>query len=280
MNIQSAGRLGNILFIWAFALKQKSMLTSKSITVFVDRFHTNIDIELLDTFHLLDEEGVKFRINNRLGLLLKVLDKISSFNSNLGNLLKKYLRISTEGQSPLDKNAWILRGYFQKEEFPTNTSNEIFEKLDRIVELKANEGKLKEKFPFLNSPYQAIHIRLTDYIGSEYGVVDPHSQLKCLEENLKVIICTDGKKEEIASRIDITGIEVITSEHSSAWETLSILSNSKNLITSNSTLSWWSGFLATFKGNNVWIPLFWNSSHSLKMSLPSGAGKTYLPKFE
>lgn len=280
MKIQSAGRLGNILFIWAFALKQREKLELDKVIIFADKFHTNINNDLLDTFSKLDDGSVKFTIDNRLGFLLKLLDKLAALGPRTSKFIQKGLRIQNEGERQLRSNPWIHRGYFQEPKFLSEIDEQIYDKLVKVLKLHESENKLKDKFPYLKNSYQAIHIRLTDYVGSEFGVVSPVSQIQCLDKNLKVVICTDGTLEEIASRIDISNIEVVTAKDSSAWETLAILSGAENLVTTNSTLSWWSGFLAINNGKKVWAPLYWNSNHSIQRNLPSGSENTYLPIFE
>jgi hypothetical protein len=279
MRFQSAGRLGNILFIWSYAFSLSRNQGARKITIFADKSHTKIDKDLIETFKALGTGPIKFEINNYLGLILRIVDKISVSSPKFAKKIRQLLRISSEGQDKLE-GAWIIRGFFQSQVFTSTHTNEIYKALIGIVQSKAQEDNLFERFPFLMTPYQALHIRLTDYIGSDFGVVDPESQLVCLQENLKVVICTDGTREEIASRINVSNFEVITPENSSAWETLAILSGAENLVTTNSTLSWWSGFLASQSGRTVWVPLHWNPELSQGKRLPSGTENTYIPTFE
>ena len=54
MKIQSAGRLGNILFIWAFAVKIAESKKPKKVSILADKYHSKVDKDLLETFELLD----------------------------------------------------------------------------------------------------------------------------------------------------------------------------------------------------------------------------------
>ncbi len=280
MKIQSAGRLGNILFIWAYASYLQENSISKNLVIFADKYHTTINKELEQIQRLLGDDAVKFEINNRLGFFLKCLDKLTAVMPKLGLYAQKKLRIYSEQTDLEVQNAWILRGYFQDLKVISNIDSKIWQKLERIVQNQALEGRLTERLPFLTEPYQAIHVRLTDYVGSEFGVIDLNSQIGCLQSGLKLVICTDGTREDIEKRFSTTNYEVITPENSSAWETLAILSGAENLITSNSTLSWWAGFLACHTGKSVWTPKYWNPAGTTSKGLQAGSVKTYIPIFE
>lgn len=280
MKIQSAGRLGNILFIWAFALKKAESKNSKKVTIFADKYHSKINKDLLETFESLGSDSVKFEVNNHLGLLLITIDKLSSIFPSSSRFLQKILRIQSEGKDELNKNAWIIRGYFQNPDFSKEVNQSMCVTLNRILQSKAPQKSLEERFEFLNEPYQALHIRLSDFIGSDFGVIAPKSQLDCLQENLNVVICTDGSTEEIERRIDISNYQVLTPDNTTAWEALAILSRAENLITTNSTLSWWSGFLALQCGKNVWTPAYWNPALMPGKKLTHQHDKQYIPVFE
>lgn len=280
MKIQSAGRLGNILFIWAYASYLQENSKAKNLVIFADKYHTTINKELTQVQRLLGDGAVKFEINNRLGFLLKCLDKLTVIAPKLGLFAQKKLRIYSEQTDLEVQNAWILRGFFQDVNVISNIDINIWQQLERIVQKQAAEGKLTDRLPFLTEPYQAIHVRLTDYIGSDFGVIDLNSQIGCLEPDLKIVICTDGTREEIEKRFSKINYEVITPKNSSAWETLAILSGAENLITSNSTLSWWAGFLASHKGKKVWIPDHWNPAGTVAKGLPLSSENKYVAIFE
>ena len=280
MKIQSAGRLGNILFIWAYALTMSEGADPRKVTIFADKYHSRINADLEDIFNSLNSDLVTFEVNNRLGLLLKSVDKISSINPKAGHFIRELLRIQIEGQDVLTHDPKILRGFFQSPDILSTIQPEVSEKLERILQRKNEESNFENKFAFLREPYQAIHVRLTDYVGSEFGVIDPNSQMQCLQSNLNIVICTDGSVDEIASRVNISNYKVFTPENTTAWETLAILSRAENLITANSTLSWWSGFLALNKGKSVWIPEYWNPALKAAKHYPLQREKTYVPIFE
>jgi hypothetical protein len=280
LKIQSAGRLGNILFIWAYALNLSHNSKSKSVLVFADKYHSDINNELKDTFDKLSGYGVKFKVDNFLGLLLKIVDRVASKSPNSRKRIPAILRIQTEGVEKLNNKAWIQRGYFQNTVLHENLNDEIYRILKSILQDINIQSTLHQRMPSLRDEYQAIHIRMTDYFKFEFGVIEPQSQIQCLQKGLKLVICTDGAKEEVLKRINGLECEIITPAESNAWETLAILSGAKNLVITNSTLSWWSGFIASRDGNSVWAPSIWNGSDHNSNVSTLGPHKTYIPSFE
>jgi hypothetical protein len=234
----------------------------------------------MDTFLKLSSNEVRFVIDNKAGLILKIIDRTSTFMPTATKALRSKLKIQNEHQDCLTNNAWIQRGYFQDSVYFREYKNGIQERLGRIISSLKRSSNLKGKFPFLANEYQAIHVRLSDFVDSEMGVISLESQITSLGKELKTVICTDGSRDEILSRTTRQDFEIITPKESTAWETLLILSGAKLLITSNSTLSWWSGFIAAGNGNMVCIPKIWNKTHSTTMQLPFENVSTYTPKFE
>jgi hypothetical protein len=280
MKIQSAGRLGNILFIWAYAFNLSKISNNGRIEIFADKYHSSIDESLLDTFLKLSSNEVRFVVDNKAGLILKIIDRISTSMPLATKALRDKLKVQNEHQDCLTNNAWIQRGYFQDSVYFRECKNEIQERLGKIISSSNQSSDLKRKFPFLASEYQAIHVRLSDFIDSETGVISLESQISCLGKERKTVICTDGSRDEILSRTTRQDFEIITPKESTAWETLAILSGAKLLVTSNSTLSWWSGFISAGNGNMVCIPKIWNKTSSTSMKLPFENISMYTPKFE
>lgn len=280
MKIQSAGRLGNILFIWAYALSLVHKSRNHKVEIFADKYHSPIDEDLKENFFKLSSEEVVFLIDNKSGLVLRILDRAALSIPKLSNALQRKIRIQTEFRDVLSQNAWIQRGYFQDPKYFENIKEEIHKRLKQIISDVGSSSQLKLKFPYLEGEYQAIHVRLSDFVGSAAGVIQLQSQLNCLDNSLKTIICTDGTREDVLSRTDRHDYEIITPFESTAWETLAILSGAKFLVTSNSTLSWWSGFIAAGNGKSVWIPKIWNKKMKTSIPLPFENVQTYLQEFE
>jgi hypothetical protein len=71
------------------------------------------------------------------------------------------------------------------------------------------------------------------------------------------IICTDAKSEDDLLAEAFPSIRVYGSDQISTWEAFSLLSNSDELIASNSTYSWWAGLLVERGGGIVKVPSPW-----------------------
>jgi hypothetical protein len=280
MNIQSAGRLGNQLFIFGHALNLQINTRVRSVDIFADRFHSEINQELLNTFNFLSNYGIILKVNNCYGFLLKAIDKLNRYSPRLSKLIRRTLRIETEGMDTLSENAWIQRGFFQEDLLPENVLIKMDFILREILVNHVSHESLSQRMPFLDKGYQAIHMRRTDFFSTEAGVIDPSSQLECLQSDLKVVICTDATKEEILTKLNYENFEIITPIESTAWETLAILSRADNLVMTNSTLSFWAGFIASKEGKTVWTPSVWNKKSQELRKLPYNCSNTYIPRFE
>lgn len=280
MKIQSAGRLGNILFIWAYALNIALKDNRYQIEIFADKYHSPIDESLRDTFQKLSSNELKLKIDNNSGLILKALDKLSLFVPNQIRFIRRKLRIQTEHLDSMTYKAWIQRGYFQDAMHFKASQDEVHRRLVEVIRETKFKSQLINRFPFLADEYQAVHVRLSDFIGSEAGVINLESQIKCFDKDLKTVICTDGTRSQILSMNNQLDFNIITPDESTAWETVAILSGAKVLVTTNSTLSWWSGFVAAGDGNTVWIPKIWNKTELSTKPLPFENTLTYIPKFE
>ncbi len=279
MKIQSAGRLGNILFIWSYALNIALKGNHEQIEIFADKHHSIIDENLKDTFQKLSSNDLKLKIDNKAGLILKIIDKFARFMPNQIRFVQRKLRIQTEHLDIMTNKALIQRGYFQDSMYFEEIKIEVHRRLEEIIRERKFNFQLIERFPFLVEDYQAVHVRLSDFIGSEAGVINLESQIRFLETGTKTIICTDGTKAQVLSMTSRQDIEIVTSDETNAWETIAILSGAKILVTSNSTLSWWSGFVAAGNKKIVWAPKVWNKKLLNTKPIPFDNVQTYDPKF-
>lgn len=256
MKIQSAGRLGNTLFIWAYAIYIEKELGTE-VSIFTDRFHTVVDLEARETKTLLSETGIKFYNSNLLGALLVFIDWVSAKNKKLGYALKNFLGISDESE-PITNKTQIIRGYFQNSRYVLENEALIAHNLlyaTHSVEKSSEKiRQLKLKYP----KYQVVHIRLGDFANSEFGVISPESYKSELDLNTPTLICTDGSKEEVLRIIDFPAQEILTPRSLGTWETLCLMQSASRFVGVNSTLSWWGAFLAISRGNSAVLPDQWN----------------------
>jgi hypothetical protein len=107
-----------------------------------------------------------------------------------------------------------------------------------------------------------LHIRLGDYIGSEFGVINPASYSKLITRNIPLVVCTNGTEQQVAEILKIKPDVILTPSQTTAWETLSIIGSADKFIGVNSTLSWWGAFLVGQNNNEAYLPLIWEKAKS------------------
>jgi hypothetical protein len=271
MKIQSAGRLGNTLFIWAYALfiSQDDKI---KVSIFTDRFHSGVGVDFSETRKLLSETKICFCNSDSSGGLLATIDWASGKSQKLGRALKLIFGVSDEWD-PITSRVRIVRGFFQNSDYVLKNKALISEKLLRATYLiEQNSAKiqyLKSRYP----QYQVVHIRLGDFVNSEFGVISPESYKSAFDPIIPILICTDGSQEEILEMIDFPVEEILTPAELSTWETLCIMQSASRFVGANSTLSWWGAFLAISRGNLAFLPDQWvKSGNSKDLDLPNLEG--------
>lgn len=260
MKIHSAGRLGNTLFIWAFAI-DLSNKTKSPVTIISDDYHSLSTLENFETNKFLTDSNVRFQKSNITGAILVLADWVNSKSKYLGGKLRKICGISDEW-AELGTKVRILRGYFQKSEYVQRNKTSILEKLNLALESIENESVNISKINDQYNEYQLIHIRLGDFVGSESGIVDPASYIGILEKNIPLFVCTNGSKESVLAMLDREPDGIFTADTLRTWEVLCLMKNAKIFIGVNSTLSWWGAFLSANNKNRAYLPFFWNKSDS------------------
>lgn len=258
MKIQSGGRLGNILFIWSYAVAD-SRKRNRNVEIFVDKYHTIIGPEQEITSKLLNCGGVRFRENNLLGVLLKILDWMENRSPFLHGFLCRFIGISGENGS-YSRDPRILRGFFQSTEHILENIEFIENCLAHATREVSQTSKviqvLRDRYP----KYQVLHVRLGDYLESDFGIINPASYSNLISKNLPLIVCTDGTQQQVAEILRIKPDLILTPRETTAWETLSIIGTAEKFIGVNSTLSWWGAFLVRHNKKEAHLPLIWQKS--------------------
>jgi len=259
MKIQSSGRLGNILFIWSFAVSD-SRKHKRNVEIFFDKHHSIVGPEQETTGQLLNCDGVRFTVNNSLGLLLKIVDWMDNRSIFLHKILCRLFGVRGEEGASI-RNTRILKGYFQSTKHILENIEFIQKRLGGAIQEISHKSNviqnLKNRFP----KYQVLHVRLGDYIGSESGVINPVSYLELITQNLPLVVCTDGTEQQVVETLKITPDLILTPKETTAWETLSIIGSAEKFIGVNSTLSWWGAFLVGQNKKEAYLPLIWAKSN-------------------
>jgi hypothetical protein len=158
-----------------------------------------------------------------------------------------------------------LIGYFQSFIY----AESLLPDLKRVLDSKFGDNyAISDYLSVLRrSTSLSIHLRLGDYLerkNKRFGVVSQEyilssirhlSMVKKFEDT--VLFSNDTESAvRLLSYTSIQNLRVIPSE-TSTLESLFLMSNSPNLIISNSTFSWWAAFLPLESDKIVIAPLPW-----------------------
>ncbi len=278
MKVLQSGRLGNFLFQWAFA-NHLALTNNVRTHIIFDRFHSDISqIQDLQTFF--NSNKVVLDQRNLYGYGFKALDYLASMLPQTASSIRKILDIYTEGESSTRESSRIYRGYFQDPKFALSLNNADLAKLRQKIDTAKSE--FQSRNPLLSSinDYQAVHLRLGDFKNSSFGVLKIESMLKLLNPNLPTVICTDGSREEVDARVGNNNFQVLTPSETNAWETLSVITTARRVISSNSTMSWWGAFMANKNGAEVFLPSQWRKDDGNSLGMQFPGSKTFYSSFE
>ncbi len=279
MRVQASGRLGNFLFQWAFALNL-SFSWKRKVKVSFDKYHSDLTL-LKEDLKALDGHQVTFQKSSVIGNISRSIDYLSNKNPKISNTLQQLMRIWSESKGVPRNQQWLYRGYFQSFSTIEPVADTVFQMISSKLAQVKFEGQLEKRFPELSKPYQVIHLRLGDFKNSDFGVLDIQGQREMIDINKQTVVCSDGDRGEVLSRIGNLKALILTPAETSAWETLAIISGGFKVISSNSTLSWWGAYIASRNGATVYLPDRWRKSNSDEgTSLLFPGAKTFSATFE
>jgi hypothetical protein len=269
MKIFINGGLGNQLFQYCF-----SHCDNKGIRVYLD-FEPRADRPFeLKNLIANCKHGTTVAKSNQIFLNIRI--KISRIPVKLKlnflrNVFAKITQINIESKvfsflplTDIDKNS-LNMGYFQHWKNVVNNwksfGNELITYLD-LVDIPSNLNQLP-------SNTVVIHVRQGDLINvkNSMGILDYSyysraiNKIKEMNENsdFNFIILTDDIKRanDIVVQLKLINFSILGPDQLNAWQSLKVMSNAKNLISANSTLSWWGAFIASDKGGKSYLPTPW-----------------------
>ena len=250
IRIQIAGGLGNQLFIWAGAhyLYHELGQPIKLISAIDANARKDRPVEIQELSahcsHEIDIENSRF-----YSFLLRAIDKLCLEKFTISRRVLQELGIYTfdNPTSTLSFNyrrPRFVRCYFQRRDFVELHWNIWSHELTAVLSNTdiSNLG--------LTEPLNAIHVRRGDYmnLSQSYGVLSDDFFQKNLTSVLPNYVCTDEMSLNQVTVEKLKPKAVLTPLETSTWQTLKVFCNSAKFLGSNSTLSWWAGFLRAKNG--------------------------------
>jgi len=253
IRIQIAGGLGNQLFIWAGAhnLYQEFGKPIKLISTIDANAREDRPVELQE-LSALCSHGIVIENSRFYGFLLRTIDKLRLEKFVISRRALREMGIYTFHNPTSTPNfsfgrPLLIRCYFQRTDIVElhwdSWSRELIEAL-RNTDISNLD---------LIEPSNAIHFRRGDFmsLSQSHGALSDDFFQKNLTSILPTYICTDERSLKEATVERLKPKAVLTPREANAWQTLKVFCNSANFLGSNSTLSWWAGFLRAKNGQGM-----------------------------
>lgn len=266
IRIINQGGLGNQLFIWSAAHYYQELFDDK-VVIYFGTAHSNKDLDGNTISPLVrfctHNIEVKTKNTRLIHLLLKFFDKYNFYFPNLFRKFKKFLRIIDIDNpvafpdQPMFKPR-VIRGFFQSGEMVWKMRIMLLKEIMTLTETLTLTIE-KQKLNLETTRYQAMHVRRGDYVENQdqYGLLNACYYKKNLLKNDICLIASDSEEAIGLMNVVIPNSRFLSSSVFNPWETFSILSNAKHLITANSTFSWWAGLIVLTQGGTVVAPKPW-----------------------
>lgn len=266
MLILGSGGLGNQLFSLAMSL-DVSRKTEKSVWLLTNnkelkknfrrakkRSKRTIRVRILYSPKLYDSAHMG------IGKLSKVLSGSPKFDRVCRRLIFTFSE-SWDFEFDLNKRPLFLRGHFQSADLIHNLSREdarFVESMFNGNDLNINRSNVKKLIGW--------HSRRGDYLEIPgYGVLSIDfflGILNSLPQGADHLIISSDDKQFLDSISCPSVASKLYPDRVSPWETIDELSQADIFIMSNSTLSFWIGWLVSRRGGKVFAPTPWFRSQN------------------
>lgn len=159
------------------------------------------------------------------------------------------------------KKKKFVSGFFQNQQILDRVKKEIKHELVPVIESLAEEVLAKLNLKPKN--YSIAHIRKYPFSYGErisignLGKGYYESWANSHKHETLLLLCKLNSDAEFVRDIFPKSI-VLTNEIIGPWETLALMSFAKELLSSNSTLSWWGAFLCFQNGGLPYLPDNWS----------------------
>jgi hypothetical protein len=265
------GGLGNQLFQYNFA-KYLELELGKPVEMFRSKLPVRADRQFeLDTFLGYQQEKIshpKFAFPGSRNKLIQGLNsRLELVGMDVANSETEPFGLA-EIQVPVGSKPTLFSGYFQNMGLVSKAARVYLHQLNAFLAPIAAHARSRIG---LSKSAPVIHVRRGDLLKPEntgMGLLALDYYNKALlelgKEDPKPIILTDDLQNVKMLAEELEAVRVLDPSEVGTWEALAIFSTSEFLVTSNSTLSWWGGYLGTTQGNQVAMPKTWFKDESVQ----------------
>ena len=271
------GGLGNQLFQYAFAhflaIQTNSKINLENRIIVYKTGHDSrffLDYYEKQCTHLEFKKNIVINCNNTIGkFIYKIgmadyLEKFFLAFSNYKTILEKdfdYRKLPNN----FNKGVKIsFDGFWQNWYYVDYVKNQLIVELLKIVETV----EFSRCFSLENEKkYLIIHVRRGDYNlpknKRSFGVLDLSSYLPKITELrnrnplLEILTVTDDPNLLENESLVLHFGRIIGPQCLDSWQVLKLMSKADYLMTANSSLSWWGGYLCMHNGGYEFIPKPW-----------------------
>jgi len=280
--LESAGGLGNQLFVWNLAHVLSKEFQSRVVIVYPGKYKDR-ENHLKELMEFCDHR-INVLDHSFFGRLTQIKDRVTGSFPRLKRSIDSYFRF-VEMSSPEEpisfsnlKNISFVRGFHQSTELVNLGFGDFMQEIEEIVNHKLFEVSKRNKEVLENLDGCAIHIRRGDIEQSpdKIGVIDYSYYLDLIEteEWTKVLVVSDSQSHQLDKLMGQRKISTYKIDNLTPWEDFALLCTSRNLVIANSTFSWWAGKYVAEKGGTVFAPRPWNKTRLFSDSY------LYVPEFK
>ena len=259
IRIQAIGGLGNQLFIWNLAHYLEDKFDTRIVIYFPEtKSDRKCEIQALSSFC---KHRIKIIEDDSFNNYMNLLERIKNKNSTLSNLIDKIFGIHqtnlpSESFKNSGKKPRIVRGYFQSPDLVSRNFHLYSSELNELTRNLIETSVLNEK---ITDTSMIFHIRRGDFIknSEKVGLLKLEYFKGQIEPDVTTVIFTDADESDSEFANFFNGAMVFGELTADTWTSFAFMSFAKKLVASNSTFSWWAGFLAQKRGAFVVAPSPW-----------------------
>jgi len=279
IRIQAVGGLGNQLFIWNLAHHLEAKFNCRIVIHFpASKSDRKCEIQVLTGFC---EHRIDIVESETFDRFISLVDRLRAKSSVLSNLINHGFRIyqtklPAETFDLVGGKPRIIRGYFQSPALVYTNIHLYFKELNSLTTQLRQESPLNQE---ISNKASIFHIRRGDFLNNKekVGLLTYEYFKNQIRPDETTVIFTDASEGDSEISTCFEGIAIYGEEIADTWTSFAFMSFARKLVTSNSTFSWWAGFLAQARGGEVVAPSPWTRTPVYGPNYLNFDGFTYTP---